>query len=59
MRADECRICDAPVAIVHEWYMTGAGYGPPGTECIVTMARVQCAAGHFYDIEVASVELTP
>jgi hypothetical protein len=59
MRPDECRECGAPVAIVHEYTMVGYGFGPPKTECIVEMARVQCAAGHWYDIELGSVEVTP
>jgi len=59
VRADECLECAAPLAIVHEWTATGAGFGPPGTECIVEMARVQCAVGHQYDIELGSVEVTP
>jgi hypothetical protein len=37
--------------------MAGAGFGPPGTDCIVYMARVQCAAGHWYDEVLDSVEV--
>jgi hypothetical protein len=51
--------CDAPAVVAYEYTLGGAGFGPPGTETIVSMARMQCAAGHHYDAELSSVEMSP
>lgn len=54
----DCAVCGAPTVYTSaEYQMTGAGYGPPGTECIVTFRKLLCAAGHRYDKELGSVEV--
>lgn len=52
-----CAYCKLPLEIVATYSMTGAGFGPPGTECIVVFAKVRCPLGHTYDEEVDCVEL--
>jgi hypothetical protein len=54
-----CATCGAPAEVAYKYELTGAGFGPSGTECIVEMARVQCSTGHFYDEELSSVEMEP
>lgn len=51
-----CRECGAPSDVAHTWTAAGAGFAPD-TEVIVSMARVQCAAGHWYDEVLDSVEI--
>jgi hypothetical protein len=51
-----CRQCGAPADVAHTWTMTGVGFAP-NTELIADMARVQCAAGHWYDEVLDSVEI--
>lgn len=64
--ADGCEIrnqagdeCALPLEVTREYTLSGAGFGPPGTECIVSYERVACPAGHRYDLEVGSVEFPP
>jgi hypothetical protein len=54
-----CQECGAPAEVVSVYDLPGVGFGPPGTECIVSMAKVLCAAGHRLDMEYDSVEVTP
>lgn len=52
--------CGLPAEYVGDAYtMSGAGFGPRGTECIVTYRRVMCVAGHRYAAEIDSIELPP
>lgn len=56
----ECtKSCGAPIRTLRTYEMSGAGFGPPGTEVIVSMRRVECAGPtrHVYDEEIGSVEL--
>ncbi len=50
----ECDVCGAPATIV--WMGTHAGVGFGNNECLVTLGRIQCAAGHWYDEELDAVE---
>lgn len=52
-----CELCGAPIEVIRRYELTGEGFGPSGTECIVTMAKVLCAAGHRYDAVERSVEI--
>jgi len=54
-----CAICGAPASVARTSTLFGAGFGAPGTDCIVTMGRIQCAAGHFYDAELGTDEFPP
>jgi hypothetical protein len=56
---DAREYCDAPAEVESVYNLAGVGFGPRGTECIVSMAKVLCAAGHRLDIEYDSVEVTP
>jgi hypothetical protein len=56
---DACTLCGAPLEIEREYTMAAAGFGPAGTESVVSFARVRCAAGHLYDAETGSVDVEP
>ena len=56
-RSMTCSLCGAPLEVEHEYTMSGAGFGPPGTIYVGTWQRVLCAAGHRYDVEIAFTEI--
>jgi hypothetical protein len=54
---DLCVECGLPLEVEGEVDLAGAGFGPPGTECVVTMQKVRCWGEHWYYREVGSAEL--
>lgn len=55
----ECAQCRAPATVAWEWMAHAAGFGPWGSESILVMGRIQCAAGHWYDAELEVIQYAP
>lgn len=45
----DCEMCGAPATVTWERHDVAAGPGPRGAESIVTLRRIDCAAGHWYN----------
>ncbi len=52
----ECRVCGAPAEEQGRAFgLDGVNFD--GKDCIVWYQRVQCAAGHWYQVEIYEEEL--